>query len=148
MVCGVTDDRVLRNMSKGGPQTRPNRPTKPRHRPSDIGTHLAVYQRRTVARGSKAGSADPTCQPMRLCFGGKLDLIRLKCNTGFTKGHKPSNHIRTRIKSHVYTIELIVYHSTYHVKRYNKENTNAIYYIEPLELSVFSQFSPWILFLA
>ena len=28
-----------------------------------------------------------------------------KCNTRFTKGHKPSNHIRVRIKSHVYTIE-------------------------------------------
>ena len=26
-------------------------------------------------------------------------------NTRFTKGHKPSNHIRTRIKSHVYTTE-------------------------------------------
>ena len=24
------------------------------------------------------GSADPTCQPMRLSFGGKLDLILLK----------------------------------------------------------------------
>ena len=27
------------------------------------------------------------------------------CNTRFIKGHKPSNHIRARIKSHVYTIE-------------------------------------------
>ena len=27
------------------------------------------------------------------------------CNTRFTKGHKPSNHIRARIKSHVYTTE-------------------------------------------
>ena len=26
------------------------------------------------------------------------------CNTRFTKGHKPSNHICARIKSHVYTI--------------------------------------------
>ena len=25
------------------------------------------------------------------------------CNTRFIKGHKPSNHIRARIKSHVYT---------------------------------------------
>ena len=24
------------------------------------------------------------------------------CNTRFTKGHKPSNHIHARIKSHVY----------------------------------------------
>ena len=27
------------------------------------------------------------------------------CNTRFIKGHKPSNHIHARIKSHVYTIE-------------------------------------------
>ena len=27
------------------------------------------------------------------------------CNTRFIKGHKLSNHIRARIKSHVYTIE-------------------------------------------
>ena len=29
----------------------------------------------------------------------------LRCNTRFIKGHKPSNHIRARIKSHVYTTE-------------------------------------------
>ena len=57
--------------TKGGPQTRPNRPTKPRHRPSDIRIHQKVYQRRTVARGGNKGSADPTCQPFRLSFGGK-----------------------------------------------------------------------------
>ena len=51
------------------------------------------------------------------------------CNTWFIKGHKPSNHIRARIKSHVYTTEWTVYHSTYHVKRYNKMSTNVIYYI-------------------
>ena len=71
----VIDDRVLHNMSKGGPQTRPNRPTKPRHRPSDIRTHQAVYQRRSVANGAKEGLTDPTWQPMRLSFGGKLDPI-------------------------------------------------------------------------
>ena len=27
------------------------------------------------------------------------------CNTRFIKRHKPSNHIRARIKSHVYTTE-------------------------------------------
>ena len=31
-------------------------------------------------------------------------LIQLY-NTRFIKGHKPSNHIRARIKSHVYTTE-------------------------------------------
>ena len=74
----VTDDPVLRNMNKGGPQTRPNRPTKPRHRPSNIRTHQAVYQRRSVANGAKGGSADPTLQPPELRFGGKLDPILLK----------------------------------------------------------------------
>ena len=57
-----------------------------------------------------------------------MALIPL-CNTRFIKRHKPSNHLRARIKSHVYTIEWIIYHSTYHVKRYNKVNTNVIYYI-------------------
>ena len=33
-----------------------------------------------------------------------LALIPL-CNTRFIKEHKPSNHIRARIKSHVYTTE-------------------------------------------
>ena len=33
-----------------------------------------------------------------------MALIPL-CNTRFIKGHKPSNHIRARIKSHVYTTE-------------------------------------------
>ena len=46
--------------------------------------------------------------------------IQRHCNTRFIKEHKPSNHIRARIKSHVYTTEWTVYHSTYHVKRYNK----------------------------
>jgi hypothetical protein len=51
------------------------------------------------------------------------------CNTRFTKGHKPSSHIRARIKSHVYTTEWTVYHNTYYVKRYNKTSMNVIYYI-------------------
>ena len=33
-----------------------------------------------------------------------MALIPL-CNTRFIKGHKPSNHICLRIKSHVYTTE-------------------------------------------
>ena len=57
-----------------------------------------------------------------------MALIPL-CNTRFIKGHKLSNLIRARIKSHVYTTEWTVYHSTYHVKRHNKANTNVIYYI-------------------
>ena len=33
------------------------------------------------------------------------------------------------IKSHIYTIEWTIYHSTYHVKRYNKASMKVIYYI-------------------
>ena len=56
----------------------------------------------------------------------------LTCNTRFIKEHKLSNHICARIKSHVYTTEWTVYHSTYHVKRYSKANTNVIYYINDI----------------
>ena len=35
----------------------------------------------------------------------KLKIQLQDCNTRFIKGHKPSNHIRARIKSHVYTTE-------------------------------------------
>ena len=64
---------------------------------------------------------------LRFCPTVDTALIPL-CNTRFIKGHKPSNHIRARIKSHVYTTEWTIYHSTYHVKRYNKMSTNVIYY--------------------
>ena len=35
----------------------------------------------------------------------ELKIQLQDCNTRFIKGHKLSNHIRARIKSHVYTIE-------------------------------------------
>ena len=35
----------------------------------------------------------------------KLKIQLQDCNTRFIKGHKPSNHIRARIKSHIYTTE-------------------------------------------
>ena len=54
-----TDDHILRNMSKGGPQTRANRPTKPRHQPSDIRTHRVVNQQWSVASGAKGGVGRP-----------------------------------------------------------------------------------------
>ena len=37
--------------------------------------------------------------------GVMVALSFSKCNTRFIKEHKPSNHIRARIKSHVYTTE-------------------------------------------
>ena len=51
---------------------------------------------------------------LSLLAGRGLFLLAGDCNTRFIKGYKPSNHIRARIKSHVYTTEWIVYHSTYH----------------------------------
>ena len=59
---------------------------------------------------------------------GEKQLFGPDCNTRFIKGHKLSNHIRAGIKSHVYTTGWTIYHSTYHVKRYNKANTKVIYY--------------------
>ena len=34
-----------------------------------------------------------------------VESVEISCNTRFIKEHKPSNHIRARIKSHVYTTE-------------------------------------------
>ena len=61
------------------------------------------------------GEDGPSCNswsPSLMC----MNIIFNMCNTRFIKGHKPSNHIRARIKSHVYTTEWTIYHSTYHVK--------------------------------
>jgi len=44
-------------------------------------------------------------QPVRPRGVYQIDTVNMLCNTWFIKGHKPSNHIRARIKSHVYTIE-------------------------------------------
>ena len=99
----VAEDRVLRNMSKGGPQTRP---TKPRHRPSDIRTHKAVNQQRSVASGAKGGSADPTWQPNRLSFGGKLDLILLKAVDHVSMYNSGGNRPQALYKGPPITISL------------------------------------------
>ena len=74
----VTKYRVLCSKSKRGPPDRPNRPTKPQHRLSDIRAHQAVSQRRTVARGGKVGPAEPPLSPVQVHFGRKIDLILLK----------------------------------------------------------------------
>ena len=42
--------------------------------------------------------------PTVLAASGDEELVNYY-NTRFIKGHKPSNHIRAKIKSHVYTIE-------------------------------------------
>ena len=40
-----------------------------------------------------------------VAYGLELPTDLSGCNTRFIKGHKPSNHIRARIKSRVYTTE-------------------------------------------
>ena len=71
------------------PLDRPNQPTKPRHRHTNTRAHQAVYQRRTVARGSKVGPAElgvrpnqgfgrTPLKPVQVHFGGKAVLILLK----------------------------------------------------------------------
>ena len=78
------EDRVLHNTSKRGPPDRPNQPMKTRHRPSNIRTHQAVYQRKAVARGGKVGPAEPMVRPnmdrhlSRCIFAGRLVFILLK----------------------------------------------------------------------
>ena len=88
------------------------------------------YNSKIISAGKDLVRRSPKTWPVLSRLRPTVDtaLIPL-CNTRFIKGHKPSNHIRARIKSHVYTTEWTVYHSTYHVKRHNKANTNVIYYI-------------------
>ena len=45
------------------------------------------------------------CQWVKLSGGGVTKDEYGMCNTRFIKEHKPRNHIRARIKSHVYTTE-------------------------------------------
>ena len=59
----VAEDRVLRNTCKRGPPDRPNRPTGPRHRHTNIRDHQADTRRKAVARGAKVGPAEPMVWP-------------------------------------------------------------------------------------
>ena len=74
----VAEDHVLHNTCKRGPLDRPNRPTRPRHRHTNIRTHRADTQRKTVARGAKVGPAEPTLVPGQVHFGRKSTLILQK----------------------------------------------------------------------
>ena len=60
----------------------------------DIRNHEWEYRGNEVVQGATY----PNIEAVK-------DAVRLWaiCNTRFIKGHKPSNHIRARIKSHVYT---------------------------------------------
>ena len=59
-----------------------------------------VFSRQGLERRS------PKTRPVLSRLRPTVDIAQIPlCNTRFIKGHKPSNHIRARIKSHVYTIE-------------------------------------------
>ena len=64
------------------------------------------YNSKIVSAGKDWREEDLKLDRFNIGFRPIVDtaLIPL-CNTRFIKGHKPSNHIRARIKSHVYTIE-------------------------------------------
>ena len=48
----------------------------------------------------------PKTRPVLYSLRPTVDMALIPlCNARFIKGHKPSNHIRDRIKSHVYTTE-------------------------------------------
>ena len=64
------------------------------------------YNSKIVSTDKAEREEDLKLDQFYLGFRPTVDtaLIPL-CNTRFIKGHKPSNHIRARIKSHVYTTE-------------------------------------------
>ena len=63
---------MLHHTNKEGPQNSPGTDQ------SDIRTHQAETQTKTVARGGQGGSANPTWQWIRLSFGGNVVLILQK----------------------------------------------------------------------
>ena len=74
----LTLEKLLRNLPRLGGYTQRVRP----------GAHPVLYQQDMV--------------------GNRHEHRKTSfkyCNTRFIKEHKPSNHIRARIKSHVYTTE-------------------------------------------
>ena len=64
------------------------------------------YNSKIVSADKTQREEDLKLDQFYLAFRPTVDtaLIPL-CNTQFIKEHKPSNHIRARIKSHVYTTE-------------------------------------------
>ena len=64
------------------------------------------YNSKIVSADKAEREEDLKLDQLYLGFRPTVDIALIPlCNTRFIKGHKPSNHIRARIKSHVYTIE-------------------------------------------
>ena len=54
---------------------------------------------------AKTPSAKKEAEEDESLGGHLVKAAMVTCNTRFIRGHKPSNHIRARIKSHAYTTE-------------------------------------------
>ena len=64
------------------------------------------YNSKIVSADKVQREEDPKLEQFYLVFRPTVDMALIPlCNTRFIKGHKPSNHIRARIKSHVYSTE-------------------------------------------
>ena len=64
------------------------------------------YNRKIVSADKAEREEDLKIDQFYLGFGPTVDMALIPIyNTRFIKGHKPSNHIHARIKSHVYTTE-------------------------------------------
>ena len=64
------------------------------------------YNSKIVSADKAERKEDLKLDQSYLGFRPTVDIALIPlCNTQFTKGHKLSNHIRARIKSHVYTTE-------------------------------------------
>ena len=64
------------------------------------------YNSKIVSAGKDLERRSPKTRPVLSRLRPTVDMALIPlCNTRLIKGHKPSNHIRARIKSHVYTTE-------------------------------------------
>ena len=64
------------------------------------------YNIKIVSADKAEREEDLKLDQFYLGFRPTVDMALIPlCNTRFIKGHKPSNYIRARMKSHVYTTE-------------------------------------------
>ena len=71
----------------------------------ELGYQSPARELKGVYNHDNSDSDNEECRKkLYVMYGGSWELVSW-CNTRFIKEHKPSNHIRARIKSHVYTTE-------------------------------------------
>ena len=70
------------------------------------GIEFKGYNSKIVLADKGWRERSPKTRPVLYRLRPTVDMALIPlCNTRFIKGHKPNNHIRARIKSHVYTTE-------------------------------------------